>query len=514
MAVKRIPARTTSIPAPTGGWNARDALGSMPLTDAVHMVNFFPTTSDVVLRKGYTRHMGALTGNVQTLMTYSPGVATSEKLFAITDAGNVYLAPGTTSLTGLANGKFQYVNITTAGGSYLLMVNGSNYLHYYDGTTWTYDTAGTFSVTGMDTRTCVYINLFKNRVWLVQKDTLKVWYLPTSSIAGVAQVLDFNSVARRGGYLVTMENWTIDAGEGADDHAVFITSNGEVIVYKGTDPASASTWALVGVWQLGAPIGRRCSLKWAGDCLVLSQDGILPMAGALQTSRLDPGIAFTDKIRSAVSEAATNYGSLFGWQMIHFPKLNMLILNVPILENNTSHQYVMNTITKSWCRWEGINANCWVLFQGDLYFGGKSPSNESIIGKAWEGYSDNSTNAIVADVKQAFNYFKAPGLTKRWTMIRPIFRSDGLPGFISGLNVDFDDVDVTGSMSYNTNSLPKWDSSIWDDSYWPAGMQVLKYWQGVSGTGFCAALRMKLTAKDMEVHWLSTDHVYEVGGVL
>ena len=33
--------RTTSIPAPTGGWNARDNIASMDPQDAVIMQNFF-----------------------------------------------------------------------------------------------------------------------------------------------------------------------------------------------------------------------------------------------------------------------------------------------------------------------------------------------------------------------------------------------------------------------------------------------------------------------------------------
>ena len=47
---------TASIPSPIGGWNARDSLGAMAATDAVQMVNWYPTPSDILLRRGYTQH--------------------------------------------------------------------------------------------------------------------------------------------------------------------------------------------------------------------------------------------------------------------------------------------------------------------------------------------------------------------------------------------------------------------------------------------------------------------------
>jgi hypothetical protein len=41
--------------------------------------------------------------------------------------------------------------------------------------------------------------LFKSRVWFIEKDTLKAWYLPTASVGGAAQALDLSSVAHLGG---------------------------------------------------------------------------------------------------------------------------------------------------------------------------------------------------------------------------------------------------------------------------------------------------------------------------
>lgn len=507
--VKKANAVSTSISAPTGGWNARDSIGEMKPTDAVYLTNFFPTTTDVMLRKGYTQFATGLPGQVESLMPYSSG--TTNKLFAA--SGTAFYdvsaggAVGAAVVTGLTNARWQHENITTAGGSFMLAVNGSDKLRGYSGSAWWTDGDGTHDITGVDTANCIHINLFKNRIWLVQKSTLKVWYLPTSSIAGAAVAIDLSSVARAGGYLMAMENWTIDAGEGVDDHAVFITSEGEVIVYKGTDPASATTWSLVGVWAIGAPVGRRCSMKWAGDCLLLTQDGLFPLAGALQSSRLDPRVAITDKIYSAVNEATTAYGANFGWQLLDYARGNMLILNVPVAVGS-QQQYVMNTVSKAWCNWTNIPANCWCIYNDEPYFGGNT-----VVGQAWNGYADNSTN-INGDAKQAFNYFGSRGLLKRFTMVRPIISSDGNPAAVTGINVDFSNDDVTGSVTFVPSTYSTWDTSLWDVGIWGGGLTITKYWQSVTGIGFSGALRMKIASRGIETRWAATDYVFEKGAVL
>ena len=85
--VQRAAANVVSLPAPVGGWNARDSLANMAPTDAVTLENYFPSVSNVNLRGGYERYATGLPDDVETLMTYSG--ATTDKLFAISD-GEVY----------------------------------------------------------------------------------------------------------------------------------------------------------------------------------------------------------------------------------------------------------------------------------------------------------------------------------------------------------------------------------------------------------------------------------------
>ena len=168
----------------------------MAIGDAVTLTNWWPGTNSVVLRYGYTKFATGITGQVETVLAYSGG--TSNKLFAAAST-NIYDitaggAVGSAVVSSLTNARWQYVNMTTTAGSYLMLVNGADKLRFYTGSAWAKDGDGSgYDITGVDTSTCSNITLFKNRVWLIQDGTLKSWYLPINSIGGAAVALDMSS---------------------------------------------------------------------------------------------------------------------------------------------------------------------------------------------------------------------------------------------------------------------------------------------------------------------------------
>jgi hypothetical protein len=662
---KQNTASTTSIPSPIGGWNARDSLAQMAPTDAVELVNWYPTPTDVTLRKGYTQtsllttNTGAQTitsithaDSIATLITASAHNLQTGDQIAVTGASPsqyngvftvtrvnattftyIMLSPPATNatvvgvyeigidtpvntlmnytetstyklfgaagdsiyetkanpavkvFTGISSDKLQFVNITNTGGHYLVACNGIDPTMVYDGTSWFYlattSTAQTIStitrvstlatlttaaphglvtnnkvtitgatsseyngsfvitvtgattftytmasapaanatvvgtytvlgITGVNSNKFVNVNLFKNRLYFTEEDSLTCWYLDTNAVAGIAEPLYFGGIARNGGYLQAMGTWTLDAGQGADDYAVFVTSMGEVIVYNGTDPTSDTTWLLKGVWQLGQTFSRRCFFKWSGDLLLLTQDGLVPLASALQSSRLDPRVNLTDKIYYAVSQAATLYSANFGWQIAYYASENMLILSIPI--NDGMEQYVMHTITRSWARFTGIQGYCWeVSGDADMHFG----SNGTVC-TFYTSNSDNGAN-INATSQQAYSYFDSPGQLKRFTMVRPILQSTGgVPSILCGLSVDFDTTTQLGAVSFNPNAQSEgiWDTSTWDNARWSGGLVTTKVWQGVTGIGFAGSINLNVASRNIELHWASTDYIFEKGGVI
>jgi len=580
---------TASVPAPLGGWNARDSLAEMNPIDAVEMVNFFPTPTDILMRKGYSQHSGGFNGTADTVMNYAG--PTSQTLFAVANGViyNTATSTATSVYTGLSNSRFQHANFTnSAGNPFLSAVNGQDPALLYNGTNWikvaataTAQTISTITrggtgnltatlttgsahglvtgnqvtisgatesnyngtylitvtgpttftyvmatapaadatvvgsyvvvhgITGVDSSLFININVFKERLFYVEKNSMNVWYLNTKAVSGAASKLDFGSVAKMGGYIQAMGTWTIDAGQGVDDYAVFVTNMGEVIVYEGTDPSDVTKWALRGVWQLGSTFTRRCFAKFGGDLLLITQEGLVPLASALQSSRLDPRVNLTDKIYGAFAQATTLYSSNFGWEIQYFAKANMLIVNIPT--NIGFEQYVMNNITKSWGRFTGVQATNFEIHNDNLYFGGNG-----FVGKFWDTYADNG-NVINATVQQAYNYFDSRGQNKRFTLVRPIFLTDnGLPSVFCAINTDFDTQSQLGQVSFNPTALSVglWDVGTWDNNFWGGTLAVNKDWQGVSGIGYCASISLNVASKGIEVHWASTDFVMERGGVI
>lgn len=501
--------RTSSIQAPTGGLNAKDPIANMKETEAVTLDNWFPTPSSVDIRNGMVAHVTGIVDPMETLALYNDGITpklfgvAGGDIFDVTTAGVV----GAAAVTGLTNSRFQSINMGTAGGFFLMMVNGADKLQYFDGAVWTID-GGTYTITGVNTQNIIHINNFKNRVWLIEKNTFNAWYLPVSSIGGAANVLDLSGLFKLGGYLMAMANWTIDNASGVDDYAAFITSEGEVALYKGTDPSSAATWALVGTFRMGRPIGRRCFCKAGADVLVVTTDGAFPLSKALLTDRSQLNLAATDKISTVFNQDIRNYGGNYGWQPIIHPFGQKLIVNVPTSEGSEAHQYVMHTAHGAWTRFTGWNAICWEVIGDLLYFGGSDG-----VWQADTGESDNGSE-ITAVAQQAFSYFGNRTGIKKWSMARCIFTSNGSVSPAILMNVDFAQNRTTVSPSYVGEPGSEWDVASWDTSSWQQGDLITKRWQSITGVGYAGGIRVVTQTKNITCQWQSTDFVYEYGAVL
>lgn len=503
--------RTASVPAPIGGWNVRDSLANMPETDAVTMINWFPTPADVGVRKGYSNWVTGFANPVETLMLYQGD--TQEKLFAasgtsfydVTSAGAV----GAAVQSGLTNAKWIHVNFTTTGGvRYLIAVNGNDKLRLWNGSAWiAVDGASTPAITGITTTAINYVTTHKSRVWVTIKNTMEVWYSPVGGF-GAFNLMDLRPVFKRGGTITAIETWSLDGGYGMDDHLVFMSSNGEIAVYRGTDPSSANTWALVGVYYFSSPIGSKPLYKFGGDILVLCFDGMMPLSQSLQSSRVNTQTVLTDKIQYALAQQISQTFTTYGWQMTSTPTENALMINIPTITSGVYEQYVMNTITGAWCRFQNWNARCWETWKDNQYFG-----DATGVRKAFDTTSDAGTS-ISTYLKPAFNYFGSRGQLKQWTMARPLLFTDGSPGTLLGLNVDFDDSIPTGTMSFSTTTAGLWDSAKWDVGIWGGALAIQKPWQNVSGLGYCASLVVQTITNGAQLRLMSFDFVFKVGGVL
>lgn len=473
-------------PAPVKGWDAISPLSNMEPDYAVVLDNVVPRPGWDEIRGGYNAWAQGLGGPVESIMIYRPANA-SEVMFSVA-AGVIWntslYGMQTISLTGITNNRIQYINFNPLGvTSYLIAVNGVDAAAIYDGTTW-----AAWSITGISTTSLININAHKRRIWAIEKNSTNAWYLATDAIAGAATQFNFGSLMTKGSYLVAMGTWTVDGGQGPDDLAVFITNKGQAIIYKGTDPGNSDAWFLVGVFNLPPPVGSRCFVQMGSDLLYISLEGLLPISKALP---FDPSgvrsVALTNRIQNAMASASQNYKDNFGWETILFPLKTLLLLNIPVDENTSQIQFVMNTLTGAWCRFTGWNANTFAIFEESLFFG----DNDGNVNLAYAGGFD-LISSIAMDIKCAYNYYDDPGRIKIMQLCRPFIVSDGIITPTLGVDVDFGDSDVTANTSVISPIGGVWDEDLWDDAVWSSDARASVAWQTVGAIGTALAIRMKL----------------------
>jgi hypothetical protein len=447
---------------------------------------------------------------IETLFSYASGATTSLMaaagggIYDCTNGGPV----GLPLLNGFTSNRWQYENMN----GYLLAFNGGDTPQKYNGS-WANNT-----ITGLsDSTKLIYPCLFKHRLWMVESGTLSAWYLDTDAISGAATQFDLSLLCHKGGYLVAIGVWTRDGGAGSDDFILFYTNKGEVLMYQGTDPASSTTFALVGVFQIGAPVGNRPLVQYGSDLVVISEDGFLPMSKALPLARdAAEKVAISDKIRQAATDGVTSYKANFGWEALLYPDSNWLLFNVPVISNSTVYQYVMNTLNNSWCRFIGLNASCWTLYKQLPYFASSNGfvcQADSGMGDDNLSYTASGLSYINGEIVTAFNYFKTRSSKKQFKAVRPVISSSVAVKIALSINVDFESK-VTSPVNTPASGGSSWDTSPWDTTPWGNSNIIRKSWLTAHGNGYCAAAHLVTSTNGVSIALNSIDWLYERGGVM
>mgnify|MGYP003298694989 CR=1 FL=1 len=401
---RNVKSKDITIPSPIMGLNRKDSLAAMNPLYAVRMDNYIPMDSYVELRPGYSLYYGGTTP-VRTLAAYHYpsndhffGIW-NYKIWDITNASSVEDLGVT--LTNDYCQTVQYKN-------YMYFMNGTDtpQAFYVDGNNEAHIGNWGFTGTGLSGSKIVSGAVSHEFLWFVEKGTLKAWYTSVAgSISGTLLDFDLSQIAKWGGELVAIANWTIDGGIGIDDYTAFITSEGEVLVYYGSNPSDATNWSLKGSYKISKPIGYRCVLQYQGDLVIICQDGYFPMSKALATANSgDSLVAFSDNIRGLVIERTSKNKNKPGWQGVIYTKKGYAIFNVPVAQQ--FEQHVINVNTGAWCRFTNIRSFCWCLFDDNLYFG-----SDDAIFQFDDGNSDNGTQ-IEGVVEQAFSDFGVPNIKK------------------------------------------------------------------------------------------------------
>jgi hypothetical protein len=505
--------RQVSVPAPTRGWNTADPLASMDPLYAPILINWYPREGELELRGGSNNWATGLGATVRSLFSYAPESG-SQKFYGATNAGIYDCTAGGAvgaAVIAVTDGDFSVVNFTNSAGNHFIQCfNGVDTIKQYNGAAWS-SISG--AITGVTTSDLIQGWVFKRRIWSVKKNTASIGYLPVDSIAGAWSEFPLGSLLKRGGRIVAGTSWTIDGGDGADDLMAVISSEGEVLVYQGTNPDSASSFSLIGSYYVGKPLSKHCFQKLGGDVAVLTQRGVFPLSAALSSADISASTAMSRKIAPTWAQFALARGFVSGWQAAVFPTKEALMVNCPSPESGDPTQFVVNLTTGAWTSFREWSAQSVASFGDELYYG--DASGNVVHCWASDVHADKGSD-IVAQGEQAYSYFQMQGLLKQIKLLRALLLYDSGVEVQTGIGVDFQAPDhFSVSPRDVTNISAVWDVSLWDISYWLPQSYRDRSWRHVAHRpGYALAFVLQIATKYANVSWSGTDFVLEAGSGL
>lgn len=456
-----------TFPAPVGGLVTSTDIAGQTSGTASILRNYFPTIRGARIRGGSSkRGIAADGGDIRSAFKYKYGGI--ERLFMAT-ASAIYdmsapAAPPATqpaAVGSMSGGDWCAFQHTNAGVSNLVCVNGANNRQLFNGSTWATTPAITFS----DSTTMSQLNygwLHKNREFFLKNGSLDAYYLGVSSFGGAANVFPLGGVMKKGGALLMGFSWSLESGDGLSALCVFVSTEGEVAVYSGDDPSSATTFSLSGLYQIGKPLGKNAWIRAGGDILIATTDGLMPLSQVFQRDRQSISLVSASRQIEDLWKAAAA-ATMTGWTLKQWEEQNLVFVSFPENPVVSDTTFVMNVLTGQWSVVSNWYAFCYENFQGSMFFG-------AMDGVCWQaditGTDDGATFSAVylsqfvsagqfgqrAEASMAHMYFKG----KDKPNVRLFARAD------MNMSAPVNPVVTTGNSESSDWDVGLWDVAVWD----------------------------------------------------
>lgn len=509
---KRSTANSATIPPPVNGWNTRDPISGMDPLYAIDTSNFIAKGGGVELRKGCQRHT-----------KYSGGGTATDIIPILASVQN---PDGTAVLVCTDAGGLTFYDATTAGNM-IVFDAGSPYSGTSAVTPFTFN--GNLIFAGQDgtpeyflmrldttsppggiitaitpspviTFPIVCAGSYKNILYLTDSEfpNLVKYGGFQNQNWGTTRTFDFNFILKKGGKTIFIG--TLARSEQiSDQYFMLCTDEGEILIYSGLDPSSP-TWTIIGHYFIPPPTGTHAFVPYGSDMLILTMRGVVSMSDIMQNGQ---EINFmSDNINDQFSEvmlitAATSYYAMGCW----WPEMGWIIFNIPIDDTTGAPnciQFVYETSTRSWWKFEGLKAFYWCVHEGELYFA----STHNKIFKITGYYDEDPANegAILTrtiKLRPAYNYFGDRSASKQFVEARPILKqSEGLT-LTMDADVDYQDTTATNTVTDLTNTAYK--------LYAPR--------VGLQGIGRCASIRIDGTVTTKRFRLEATEVIWNDGDI-
>lgn len=517
-------AQSAIIPAPAGGLNYRDPISAMSPLDALVLTNLIPKQQGVELRKGWVEfadavEVASVPQSVEAVFSYKAPAAANDKVFMAAN-GNIYdvTAGGTPTVavtgTGSTDDEWWTTQFSTAADTFLLAVSpGAGYWTYSATSGWVNRTG---TVTNMTTAART-VMVWKRRVWFTFQNDPNVYYMnAVDAITGTVTSFPMGSLLRNGGYVSAMVNWTNDAGISVDDYLVVIGTEGDVGVWEGTDPTSAATFQLKGVWYVGpVPLHGKYFTTFGGDVMIVSQLGLVPMSRLFtgQFSVDNQNVGPAAKIQTVFAPLVRKLREDKFWNVFVVAESDVLVISLPV-DGDLYRQFAMNVTTGAWCTFEGMPIRSAAVINGELYFGQSNGMTCKGLHGDLDGVLLDSTggNYVLGEVQCSFNPFGTPAQLKKFSMARPIFFGPAAPSVQLTINTQYAFNDTAGAPAFSDPGAALWGTGVWSQAVWLTSNSY-EGWLGTAALGYYGSLRMKMRGLP-GTSFLSAHVLSEIGGVM
>ena len=511
-------ATVAALPAPVAGWVEAPAL---TVENALWVgENAFPTTRGLRIRGGSYR-VADIGEPVTSLFKYKS--ATVDKIFAASD-GSIYDVSAfdpdtipTADVTGQTSGVYSTAHMGTVGGEYIYAVNGTDSALLFDGSTWEVVTdVSTIAITGVDTDALRYAWTHKNRFWFIEAGTSTAWYLPVDSVGGAAADFSLAGVFQLGGELLFGATWSEDSGSGMDDRIVFVSINGEVAVFQGTDPANAASWAQVGVYRMSRPLGQDAFIRAGGDVLIATDSGLVSLSAVTQK---DPAALSVSSVSSHIEltwrNNAQGYVSTKPWQVTKWDSEGLAFVSIPTA---SSEALVVNVNTGAWSKCVGWDMQAVCTYSEGLYFG----TVDGYIYQAERGGTDDGA-AYLSRWAYAPQQLGAGSSRKVVSMMRSTWAAttEFAPQLSMEADYNLSFPSPPGPASDPETVAAYWDVGEWDVSTWdggtgnPANAPISSTgWVSIGQSGYSVTPQFQVLTMSVNrpnVEFLGCEILFEVG---
>jgi hypothetical protein len=521
-AIRKAQQAQVRLSMPTGGLNFVSGPLDFPDSDAYVVDNIIPKTIGVEIRKGWQYWVPqgnsfppisagppAVYDQVLSIMAYRAINPQNDKLFCspLSD-GKIYdvttfnanktLAPVPLAGAPVNPGEWYHILFGNPADTFLCCVcQGLGYYTYSAAGGWVKQVITFTDGTTMDQ--IAYIFAWKARIWFLKANSTVAYYLATNAISGAATLFDFGPLLHHGGALSFGASWTYDAGNGIDDSLIIASAQGDILLYQGTDPASAANFQMKGVWYAGRlPIGRRCVCQHGGNTLFITEYGVIAIsdlvAGKLHTSGMQDSFGY--KINPKLADIVSPAIDLKYWYLGVFPVENLLIVGTPVftpIATDIPQSYVMNSLNNSWATITNMDILCSDLYRGQLVFG----TRKGEVCKGFVGYrdgvaSDSSSSGaeVTGRIQTSFHAYGQDTMNKRMLRIKVYGISDGIPSIYPKYVSEYDVNNILNVPSPVLTPTASWDNATWDQAIWDSAAQSFRRWIGVAGWGKRLSLQM------------------------